>query len=229
MEFIIVMIVTFVIIAILTYVFGYNKKEIEGFAKDEELDEKVKKYPSNLEMCKTYLNMLGNENVEVEEEKDSKTCLYIAITNKIVIGNIKDSYTRIQTIAHECIHSVQDKKLLLCNFIFSNIYLAYFFMISVIAVIGILPYKMMFLSILLLLSMVYMLIRNYLENDAMIKAKFLAKEYMVEQAISNEQEMTQIVNKFDAINQIGIKCVNYHLFLGCMWKVLIFSVICMFN
>ena len=36
--------------------------------------------------------------------------LYIVATNTILISNIKDTFTRVQTIAHECLHSIQNKK-----------------------------------------------------------------------------------------------------------------------
>ena len=66
------------------------------------------------------LEMLDNKDVQIEQAKDTKTSLYIAVTNKISIADLKDNYGRIQTIAHECMHSVQDRRLLLFNFIFSN-------------------------------------------------------------------------------------------------------------
>ena len=64
------------------------------------------------------LKMLDNKNVKIEEAKDTGTSLYIAVTNKISIADMKNNYARIQTIAHECIHSCQDRRLLLFNFIF---------------------------------------------------------------------------------------------------------------
>ena len=67
------------------------------------------------------------ENVIVKVSDENKEAsLYIVATNTILIANIKNTFTRIQTIAHECIHSIQDKHLLWFNFIFSNIYLLYF-------------------------------------------------------------------------------------------------------
>ena len=89
-----------------------------------------------------------------------------------------------------------------------------------------LPLNMMFLAILLLLSICYYMVRIYLENDAMLKAKYLAKEYMEEQKISTRDEITEMVEEFDKINNIGIKCVNYNFFLNIMIKVIIFTVIC---
>lgn len=226
MEFIIVAIISLIITIILKYMFNYNMKKIKTIAEDKELDKIATKYPSNIEICKSYLKMLNNESVKIEENKDAEASLYIAITNKISIANIQKSYTRIQTIAHECLHSVQDRKLLLFNFIFSNIYLLYFVVICILAVFKILPYKMMFLAILILFSLVYQTVRAFLENDAMIKAKYLAKNYMEEKKISDKKEIEKIVLGFDKINDVGIRCVNYNLFLGLMIKILLFSIIC---
>ena len=226
MEFIIIATVSMILVIILKYIFGYNIKKIKKLGENNELDEISKKYPSNIEMCREYLEKLNNQNVKIEENKDTEASLYIAITNKISIANISKSYTRIQTIAHECLHSIQDRKLLIFNFVFTNLYLIYFVIITILAMLNLLPYKLVFLNIMLLLGLVYYSVRIYLENDAMIKARYLAKEYMEEKNISSIDEINKIVSGFDYINNIGIKCVNYNLFLGIMVKVLIFSIIC---
>ena len=49
---------------------------------------------------------------------------------------------------------------------------------------------------------------------------------MEEQKISTRDEITEMVEEFDKINNIGIKCVNYNFFLNIMIKVIIFTVIC---
>lgn len=226
LEFIIVIVITIIMSVILGYIFGYNKKIIKHIADDKELDELAKKYPSNVEICKTYLKKLKNETVKIEENENSEASLYIAITNKILIANISNTYTRIQIIAHECLHSIQNRKILLFNFIFSNVYLLYFILICLLAIFEVLPFKMMYLGILLIFSMIYYMVRIYLENDAMIKARYLAKEYMEEEKISTPEEIDKIVAGFDKINEVGIKCINYSFFLNIMIKVLIFAVIC---
>ena len=226
MEFIIITIISVILVVILKFIFDYNMKVLKTIGDDQELDKLASKYPSNIDICKTYLKKLNNETVEIEENKDSEASLYIAITNKISIANIQKTYTRIQTIAHECLHSIQDRKLLLFNFIFSNIYLLYFAAICILAIFKILPYKMMFLSVLFLFSLVYYMVRMYLENDAMIKARYLAKEYMEEKKISTKEEIQKLVDGFDKINNIGIKCINYNMFLNIIIKILIFCVIC---
>ena len=147
------------------------------------------------------------------------------MSNKIFIANLKESYTRIQTIAHECLHSIQSKKLLWFNFIFSNIYLVYFGVICILALLKILPMKMTFLSIFIVFSLVYYAVRTYLENDAMIKARFLAKEYMQEKAISTREEIDKIVNKYDELNDIGIRCTNFKFLSNILVKIIILAVI----
>lgn len=227
MEFIIIGIIILIAIILLQFIFGYNRKELENIGKDEELDKLAKEYPSNIEMCKEYLKKLKNEKVKIEENKGAEASLYIAVTDKILIADIQNSYTRIQTIAHECLHSIQNRKILLFNFIFSNIYFIYFIMICALLVFKILPYKMMFLVILLLLSMIYYMVRVYLENDAMIKARYLAKEYMEEKKISSSEDIKKLVAGFDKINTVGIKCINYHFFMEIMMRVFIFTTLCL--
>ena len=228
MEYLILAIIILIIVIILKFIFEYKLKNLKELGKDEELDKLADKYPENIDMCKSYLKMLNNDSVEIEENKDSQTSLYIAVTNKISIANVRNTYTRIQTIAHECLHSVQDRKLLMFNFWFSNVYLLYFLIISILEIFNVLPYKMMFLVIFILLSFVYYMVRAFLENDAMIKAKYLAKDYMENMKISTKEEIEKIVSGFDKINNKGIKCINYNLFLGCMIKILILLILCIF-
>ena len=227
MEFMIIGIVTLVATVFLQFIFEYNRKELEHIGEDKELDNLAKEYPNNIEMCKEYLKMLKNEKVKIEENKGAEASLYIAVTDKILIADIQKSYTRIQTIAHECLHSIQSRKLLLFNFIFSNIYFIYFIVICALLVFKILPYKMMFLVILFLLSMIYYMVRIYLENDAMIKARYLAKEYMEEKKISSLEEIKKLVAGFDKINNVGIKCINYHFFVGIMMRVFVVTTLCL--
>ncbi len=225
MEFLIVIFVTIIFSVLLGYVFSFNKKKILELVKNQKLDDIAKKYPSNVDICKKYLRKLNNENVKIEENEDTEASLYIAITNKIVIANISNTFTRIQTIAHECLHSVQDRKILIFNFIFSNIYLLYYIVICVLALFNLLPFKMMFLSLFLILSLINYTLRMYLENDAMIKARFLAKEYMEEEKISSKEDIDEMVKGFDDLNNLGIKYIHYQIFLNCMLKILIFSII----
>lgn len=228
MEFIIIILVLIIIDVALRIIFSFNMKSLKDIGNDEYLDNETSKYPENIDICKYYLKKLDNESVKIEENKNSNSTLYLVASNKIFIADLKDSYTRIQTIAHECLHSVQDKKLLWLNFIFSNIFLLYFIIIFILELFNVLPYKMMFLGILSIFGLVYYSVRMYLENDAMIKAKFLAKEYMEDINISNKDDIDKIVKKFEKLNDIGIKCTNFKFMENIFLKILLFSIVCLF-
>ncbi len=225
MEFIVLLIMIIVMYFILRIVFEVNIKKLKEISENKELDEITKKYPENIEICKFYLKKLNNESVNIEEDKNSNSTLYLVMNNKIFIANLKDSYTRIQTIAHECLHSIQSKKLLWFNFIFSNVYLLYFFTIVILAILKILPCKMMFLSILMLMSLVYYAVRTYLEMDAMTKARCLAKEYMEEIRISKQDEIDKIVSQYDKLNNLGIKFTNFKFLSNIFLKIIILLII----
>ena len=219
----IIIIVAVVAIIIVNSMMKINVKELEKIALDSELNEITKKYPQNTQICKSILKKLGNETTKIEEDATSEATLYIAIQDKISIGNTHESFTRIQTMAHECLHSIQDKKMLMFNFLYSNIYFIYFFVICVLVIAKKLPNEMIFSNIFLILSFIYYVIRIFLENDAMIKAEYVAKEYMERQGISSEQEIEKVCNGFKRLNDGSIKGTNCSLFVKIMIKVVIFN------
>ena len=231
MEYLVVLIGCIITIAILYVVFEVNIKEIKKVGKNEKLDELTKKFPENEEICKDILKKLKNENVKVvqNENKENKTSLYIAISNTIFIANIKDTYTRIQTIAHECLHSIQSRKMLLFNFFYSNFYLIYFIIATVLTVFGIIKNYYLSIVILILLSYIYYAIRSYLETDAMTKARYVAEDYMKEYIKNNkiceEKEIEELCEQYDRINKIGIPATNYVIFFNCFVKVVIYVAI----
>lgn len=225
MELIIIIIISIIIIIALAIIFKINVKKVKEIGMEESLNKITENYPSNVEICKDILKKLKNEEVIIEEDKEATTTLYLALTNKIFIADTKNSYTRIQTMAHECLHSIQDRTILMFNFIFSNIYMIYFVVAILLTIFGIFTNSLLYLNIFLLLSMVYYMTRIYLENDAMIKAKYLAKEYMEEKNISTPKEIELIVDGFTRLNDAGIKVVNYQFMLEILIKVIIFSVV----
>ena len=200
-----------------------NIKEMKKIALEPELNKIAQKYPKNVEIAKSILEMLENKTTKIEENENSEATLYVAIQDKILIGNTHDSYTRIQTIAHECLHSIQDRKMLIFNFIYSNIYFIYFTIICILVIIKKLPNEMLYSNIFLILSFIYYVVRVFLENDAMIKAQYLAKEYMVEQGNATKDEIEKVIHGFEQINKGCIKGTNYSLFAKIMIKLVIFN------
>lgn len=221
----IILIISILSIIIISILMNTSVKKLEKIALDEQLNQISDKYPSNTEICKTILKKLRNEKVKIEENKASESTMYIALQDKISIGNTHKSFTRIQTMAHECLHSIQERKLLICNFIFSNIYLFYFVIMVILLVFKIIQNKMLFLNIFLIISFIYYVVKIYLENDAMIKAEYLAKEYIEEQKITTKEENAKLITGFKELNKGCIKATNCNIFINIMIKVVIFSIL----
>ena len=83
LENIIFLNVLIILIFLLYYIFDINIKDIIKAAKNQKLDNIVNKFPENKEICQTILKMLNNKSTKIKEEKESKTSLYVVISNKI--------------------------------------------------------------------------------------------------------------------------------------------------
>ena len=226
MNLIIIIMLLAVALLVLAKVYDINMRKLKQFVEYEEkkFNKLIEGYPSNIEICKYILNKLNNSTVKIEEDKEAKTSMYIALSDKIIIADVKNSYTRIQTIAHECLHSVQKRKMQVFNFIYSNIYLLYFVIVTILAILNKLQDSMLYIAIMILFSYIYYFVRSYLENDALIKAKYLAKEFMEEVKISSDEEIDKIIKSYEKLNDIGIKTVNYQLMLETLIKVIILAI-----
>lgn len=225
MEYIVIIIISIVILLLLAFILEVNIKKIKEIAQNEELDKLTNSFPENIEICRAILKKLGNEKVKIEEEKENKASLYVVVNDTITIANIRNSYTRIQTIAHECIHSVQSKKMLWFNFIYTNIYMLYFITIALLTILNIIKSPFIYLLILNIMGMLQYVVRSMLETDAMTKARYIAKEYLEENNICKKEEIEKIVGEYDKLNDVGIKLVNYDIFAKNIIKIIIYSLI----
>lgn len=225
MENVIYIILLVLAIILFKFVFRIKLKKAKALQENKELEKITDKFPENIEVAKEMLDMLGNKGVKIEEAKDTGTSLYIAITNKISIADMKNNYARIQTIAHECLHSCQDRTMLLFNFIFSNINMIYFFVISILTIFKIINNQILQIAILMLFTLIQFSIRSLLEIDAMTRAKFLAKEYMEKKKLCTDEEKEQLLNEYDKINKVGIPFVVDNLLTNGLIRVLIYAIL----
>ena len=138
---------------------------------------------------------------------------------------MKNNYARIQTIAHECLHSCQDRTMLLFNFIFSNINMIYFFVISILTLVKIINNQMLQIAILMLFTLIKFSVRSFLEIDAMTRSRFLAKEYMEKKNLCTQDEKKTLLKEYEKINKIGIPFVIDNLLTSGLINVLIYTVI----
>jgi len=204
---------------------NFTKIKQLNIRTSEELEYLSNCFPTDEKICKEILNKLNNENVKVKIEPEYNSCLYTIFDNTITIGKFKQNYMKIQTIAHECIHSCQSEKTLWANFIFTNIYLIYFLIISILGILNKLPNAQIHILILIFLSFIQYIVRNTLELEAMTKAKYIAKEYIEENKVLDKEKEKKLLDEYDAVNNIRITFMNYYLITMNIIKIIIFSFI----
>lgn len=225
----IVVIISCAITLILLKIFlDINLKNIKGMEQrnSTELEGLALTFPSDEQMCRDILKKLRNDkDVKIKGDEEYNSCVYTIFDNTITIGKFKRNYMKVQTIAHECVHSCQNQKTLWSNFIFTNIYLIYFVLIVILEIFNVLPYANIHTIILIFLGIVQYIIRFSLENEAMIKARFIAKEYIEENRILEENEKEKLLAEYDEVNNIGITFMNFHLISKNIIKDLIYALI----
>lgn len=215
-------------IVVLYLAWNIKKKEIEKIKEigaSQRLNQITNQLPSNKEVAQSILKMLENEEVVVEEQERKEASLYLVLSNKILIGNVQHTFTRIQTIAHECIHSIQNKRTLYFHYFLANIYLIYFVLICILTIAGMISKPMIPAIFLFILGVVFYVIRSFLETEAMIKAKYVAKEYMESTNQLTKEEIQEVVKNYEIINDAGIKFTNFIMIAKCMARVIAYCFI----
>ena len=232
MEYIVVILISIISLIVLKFAFEIKIKNINKIKKignDKKLNDIANNLPSNQKICEEILKMLGNNSVKINvvEDKNKSLTYYSVISNSIIITNIKDTFTRVQTIAHECLHSIQNRRLLLFNFIFSNIYLIYFVVVCILSILKIIEFSTLQIFIVFLMGMIFYFVRSYLETDAMTKAKYLSKDYMEKVELCTQEEKNKLLKEYESINKIGIPFVIDNLLTTALARVLIYSIVSM--
>ena len=217
-----------VTIVLLKYVFKIDVKKAKELNQNPEIEKITDRFPDNIEIAKEMLEMIDNKNVKIEELKNTQTSLYIAITNKILIADLKNNYARIQTIAHECMHSIQDRRMLMFNFIFSNVFIIFWITMCILTITRVTTHTWEITFMLLLCTMIKIVIRGYLETDAMLKSRYLAEQYIKQKNITSKEETEKILKKYDEINSIGVPFTIVRILLGSLIGILIFLSITLF-
>ena len=231
MEYIVIIVASIITMILLKIGLNIRIKDIKHIKEigyDKVLNEIANKFPDNKEICKSILEKLNNKNVKIEEDNETKVSLYIAITNKIIIANMKDTFARIQTIAHECLHSIQNRTILMFNFIFSNIFFLYF-IASIFLIFFNVGSNLVYILIYIFLSLIYCVVRGYLEVEAMSKAIYVAEDYMKDYKKEDnkiaDEDIEIIVNNYEKINKIGAPLTVFVLVFGTLVKISILSAI----
>ena len=142
MNEIIIIIICLIILILLKIGLNIKFKSLKQFKSrsNEKLNQLSIKFPKDEDMCKNILNKLKKSSeVKIVYNEEYDSCLYTIYNNTITIGKFKENYMKPQTIAHECVHACQGKKLLWFNFIISNIFNLFFIIALILALFNKLP------------------------------------------------------------------------------------------
>lgn len=227
MNEIIIIIICLIILILLKIGLNIKFKSLKQLKtrKNDKVSRLVDKFPDDEKMCKDILNKFKKSSeVKIVYNEEYDSCLYTIYNNTITIGKFKENYMKPQTIAHECVHACQRKKMLWFNFIISNIFNLFFIIALILAVFNKLPNTNLFLVILSSIAFIQYVVRNILELDAMTKAPYIAKEYLEDNNILSKDEINDLLDEYEEVNKIGIPFYNYTLIIKNIARIILLCI-----
>ena len=158
---------------------------------DNYVSKTLKEIGNNEKLAKELLKYIGNTTttVETNQDKKIKASFYDSNTDKITIKNTEDleECSRLIHISHECIHSIQDKKILKLHFLLSNIQILYFLGIFIYFFYNKnLELRMNLLLVQLFIFVLTFFVKIVLESDATYRSTVLAFNFLESKLKSNE-------------------------------------------
>lgn len=150
---------------------------------NSEISTAVANLGNNETLARSILKYLGNTHTKVQKNKDenAKVSFYTCISDTITISINKDSkeLSRFVHVAHECVHSIQNKALLLFHFLISNIQILYFLAIFIyFFYTDQQEIKFSLLLIQVFIFFITFFIKVVLESDASYRALSVASSYI---------------------------------------------------
>ncbi|MBQ7668863.1 MAG: zinc metallopeptidase [Clostridia bacterium] len=181
MIYIFVSTLSLLVLLSIVYFKKINYKELKY---DSELSKDIETLGENVEIATDILKMHGNNHTKVEnnKEKNAKISYYDHSKDKIVVGGFeKSEYTRIINIAHECVHTTQNKKYLVMNKVFSNLQILYFLFVCIyFFYIDSKELKLMLLVIQIFIWFITTFVKMVIESDACYRSVQFAKDYLTQ-------------------------------------------------
>lgn len=157
---------------------------------DECISPILEKLGDNESITKDVLQYISNYNTKVQKNKDKneKISYYNVNNDKIIIKDTQDlkDCSRLIQICHECVHSIQSKKILKMNYIFSNINILYF-LLTFLYFFYNNSYgtRMILLIIQLFIFIVTFVLKIIVESDATYRATIVARDYLQNKVVDN--------------------------------------------
>lgn len=211
-----ILIVSTVLCSVVLYCICYIKLEKNETIHSDIISPMIKKLGDNEEITKDVLKYLNNTSTTIEKNSDKnvKASFYNCNNDKIIIKDTEDleDCSRVVHISHECVHSIQNKKLLKSHFIISNIQILYF--------LGIFIYffynKNMELRFNLLIIQLFIFIATFfmkivLESDATYRAVIVSTGYLKEKIGSENSEIFRKTIEEKLYKIVPISYIGLHM------------------
>ena len=144
--------------------------------KNDEIDKLLSTIPDNYTLAQQILELLNNKNTKVQIKDNIKGNYYAFVNDTIYISSIASNTSgdnKPIVIAHECRHSIQNKKIQLVNTIISNIVL-FLIVLSIILIF----FNIDITTLVIIATSFNIVIREYLELDATYNSLKILLEYI---------------------------------------------------
>lgn len=227
--YLILILVLISIIIISKFVFKVNLKKSKALAlKNEALDKLTSNLPKNYDVCQSILKELNNSTTKIEESQDEKssTSLYMVLPDKILIAELKQSFVRFQTIAHECIHSIQNKKLQILHYILANVYILGYLAIIICSLVVNNKLEILFAVFMVAIGIPFLVLKFILEKDAIVKSKGVAINYLKKTNEVEAEDINKIEAVYTEINEQGINFNKFNIILNFCSRIIVYLIIC---
>ncbi|MCX8075157.1 MAG: hypothetical protein N2749_06185 [Clostridia bacterium] len=194
----------------------------ENNPKNSKIKKIIDKLPDNITITKEMLTMLGNSTTNVIIDNDFKNSYYVFMNDKIYLSNKENNkYTRVCLIAHECVHSIQNKILQWFNFILSNLELLAFFLCAVLIFFD--KSKNISFLVYTCIWAISVLVRSILEIHAVYKSIYLSKKYLDIKISKNDAK--DITNVYSYQAKVLFPLFFISLFYAKMIRLVILTTI----
>ncbi len=194
--------------------------------KNKELEKISNKLSSNYVICKEILELLDNNSTKIKLDEDIKNSYYVFFNDTIYLSDReknKTCYQRVCFIAHECIHSIQNKTIQVINFVLSNVELIAF-IIALICMLFKTNTNLIF-YIYLLINVISAIPRLILEIDAVIKSIYLSAKYIKNNI--DEKEANILIKAYKLKILIFSPIFIISLLIGRILRIILISMFMM--